>query len=273
MSFYPVYIFTINLTDGIDGVAVQCVAEQNTGCLHDYTVTAKDAKLLSDCDAFVINGAGMEGFVEDLYDTVENLKVIDSSSGVDVLCRHEENGEEHHDEHHDHDHSGNSHIWMSVKNAVKQVENICSGLIKIMPEYESEILNNKDEYIARLQSLEVEIEEVNSLISGKKVVAFHDAYEYLAIDTGFDIYTTIESDEGAEPSAKELALLTEKIKENNISALLIEPQYEGSAADIIKNETGAQIYILNPVTSGPKEKTAYEDIMRSNLEILKMNLV
>ena len=74
-SFYPVYIFTLNLVEGIDDIEVCRMAENNTGCLHDYTLTAKDAKILNDADALVINGAGMELFVEDLYKTVENYQV------------------------------------------------------------------------------------------------------------------------------------------------------------------------------------------------------
>ena len=45
-SFYPVYIFTLNLVEGIDDIEVCRMAENNTGCLHDYTLTAKDAKIL-----------------------------------------------------------------------------------------------------------------------------------------------------------------------------------------------------------------------------------
>lgn len=268
VSFYPVYIFTINLTDGIDDLSVERIAEQNTGCLHDYTVTAKDAKLLSDCTVFVINGAGMEGFVEDLYSTVEDLCVIDSSKGIEVLCSGNEHHHEHH-EHHGHDHSQNSHIWMSVGNAIVQVENICKGLVQAFPEYAEQLEQNKSEYIERLSVLQSEIDSVKEQTKGKNVVAFHNAYEYLAIDMGFNIFTTVEGDEGSEPSAKELAQLADEITENNISALFIEPYYEGSAAEILKNETEAQIYVLNPVTSGENSKTAYEEIMRENIATIK----
>ena len=36
-SFYPVWILTLNLTEGIEGVSVVNLAEPATGCLHDYT--------------------------------------------------------------------------------------------------------------------------------------------------------------------------------------------------------------------------------------------
>ena len=59
-SFYPMYLFTRNLTEGISGVTVVNMTAQNAGCLHDYQLLSKDMKALGAADAFVINGAGME---------------------------------------------------------------------------------------------------------------------------------------------------------------------------------------------------------------------
>lgn len=266
VSFYPVYILTLNVTHGIDGLTVECMAEQNTGCLHDYTVTAKDARLLSDCRAFVINGAGMEAFVEDLYNTVENLRVIDSSVGAELICSHDEH--ENHEHAHDHSHSENSHIWMSVENAVLQVENICDGLSAEFPEFEKQLRANTSEYIIRLNSLKGEILEAKKFLAGTKVIAFHNAYEYLFSDLGVEVAETIEGDDGGEPSAKALGELSEKITHDDIKALFIEPEYEGSSAEILSHETGVQVFELNPVLSGEKTKNAYEDIMRENLQTI-----
>ena len=84
-SFYPVYIFTLNLVNGINEISVECMAEQNTGCLHDYQLLSKDARLISDADAFIINGAGMEEFLEDVLASAEN--VIDASKGIEPEAR------------------------------------------------------------------------------------------------------------------------------------------------------------------------------------------
>lgn len=266
-SFYPVYIFTLNLLNGIEEVNVECMAEQSVGCLHDYTLTAKDARLLSDAQVLVINGAGMESFLQDAFESVENLKVIDSSENIELLCNEEHHHEEEHNEHHHHD---NSHIWLSVGNAKKQVESIKNGLIKEFPQYETKIEENYSDYIKRLGALEEEQKSVLSVAKNLNVISFHGAFEYLAEDSGFNISATIESDEGYEPSAKELAGLSNRIKNENIKALFVDPNYSGSAAEILQGETGAEIYVLNPVISGEEKLTAYEDIMKENYkEILK----
>ena len=259
-SFYPVYIFTLNLVNGIEEINVECMAEQTVGCLHDYSLTAKDARLLSDAEILVINGAGMESFLEDAFESVENLKVVDSSENIEVICN-----VDHHEEEHNHTHHHeNSHIWLSVNNAKLQVENIKNGLVAEFPEYEENIEGNYEDYIARLDAL---IEKRNMAIMGEKkatAISFHGAFEYLAADLGFGIAETIESSEGAEPSAKELAHLVSEIKEKNIKILLIEPDYSGSAAGILSRETDAEIYTLNPMISGDITLTAYEDIMEEN---------
>ncbi len=275
-SFYPVYIFTLNIVDGIDAFEVKCMAEQNIGCLHDYTLTSKDVRLLNDAAVLVINGAGMESFVEDAYKNVEDLSVIDSSTGIELLCgenEHGDNGNSHNADNenshnHSHNHTDNSHIWLSVENAKKQAENIKNGLSEQFPEYRDLFFKNYEAYIKRLEALEETQKEYSSAITDKKVITFHKAYDYLAMDLGFQVVACVESDEGGEPSAKKLAELTKHIKEDEICALFIEPQYTGSAAKILKNETGINIYVINPVTSGEASLTAYEDIMKENYELI-----
>ena len=270
VSFYPVYIFTLNLTEGIDELSVECMAEQSVGCLHDYTITAKDAKLLNDAKAFVINGGGMEGFVEDMSEAVENLKVIDSSQGIEMLCaeggHHTEANEEHHS--HNHHHMENSHIWMSVDNAKIQVINIAEGLCEEFPQYEDTIKANCTRYLDRLDKLGENVEKAKAQVNGENVVVFHNGYEYLLSDLGLHMVAAIESDEGAEPSAKELVKLTEDIRENNVKALFTDPDYKGSAAEILANETKAEIYVVSPFVSGEVSATAYEDVMNKNIEVI-----
>ena len=263
-SFYPIYIFTLNLLNGIEEIEVECMAEQSVGCLHDYTLTAKDSKLLNDSQILVINGAGMESFLQDAFQSVENLCVIDSSENIELICTHEHDHEEEHNDHH----HENSHIWLSVDNAKKQVENIKNGLVKEFPTYKNAIEKNYSKYIKRLSSLENERNTILSVAKDLDVISFHGAFEYLAEDLGLHISAAIESDEGYEPSAKELAGLSDKIKSENINALFVAPDYSGSAAEILKRETNAEVYVINPIISGEENLTAYEDIMNENYKII-----
>ncbi len=274
VSIFPIYIFTLNLLDGIEDIEIKSIGEQNIGCLHDYTITAKDARLIKDAQLLVINGVGMESFLEDLYSNEKDLNIADSSSGVNVLASSHQHNHSHHENSEEHNEfcsevTYNSHIWLSVKNAKIQVLNIKNSLSDAFPEYETQINENYGLYIERLSILEKEISQAKNEIAGKKIYAFHEAYSYLSEDLGFHIEEIAETDDGGEPSAKKIGELCRKAQEEKIQGILTEPYYEGSSAEIISNETGVNIYTLNPVTAGEKTKTAYEDIMRENIKVLR----
>ncbi|NMP38535.1 MAG: zinc ABC transporter substrate-binding protein [Clostridiales bacterium] len=262
-SFYPVYIFTINLTDGVENVSVSNMSEQNTsGCLHDYQLTTKDMKLLSNADLFVMNGAGMEnGFISKVLEQFPKLKTVDSSENIPVI--HEGDLLPHSDQTH-----SNSHIWMSIDNAIIQVNNIASSLKTLLPESTDKIEANRAAYVARLSALIAELEPMAEKIHTKPIITFHEAYDYLASEFSLNVIESIESDEGGDPTTAKLAELTKTILDNGVTALFVEPAYSGSAATTLANETGAKIYTLNPITSGEKLLTAYEDIMRANFNTL-----
>ena len=65
-SFYPMYIATENVAGDCTAIEVKNLSEPQTGCLHDFQLTPEDMKLLSTADMFVINGGGMESFLDDV---------------------------------------------------------------------------------------------------------------------------------------------------------------------------------------------------------------
>lgn len=270
-TFYPVYIFTLNLLDGIDDIKIVNMTENHNGCLHDYTLMPKDMKALAAAKAVVINGAGMEEFLEKAVEMSDAL-VIDSSVGIEIIGADEEDDHKHEseDEHgHGHDHGVNSHIWMSPKNAVNQTENIAQGLIKVFPQYEEKISDNLEIYLQKLDTLNSKIKSELASCKGAEFISFHEAYDYFAADYALSFAASVDSDDGAEPGTKELVRLTELIKSKDIKAIFTEPDYQGSSAEVLSKETGVPVYTLNPVTSGDGAKDSYEKIMLENCETIK----
>ena len=77
---------TKNLTQGAEGIQVKNLTENHAGCLHDYTLTTKDMKLLEQADLIVLNGGGMEAFLEELlYEQEAHWNVVDASEGLSLL--------------------------------------------------------------------------------------------------------------------------------------------------------------------------------------------
>ena len=271
-SFYPIAIMALNITDGVEGVAVESMAQQQTGCLHDFQMTTADMKKAETADAFLINGAGMEGFLDKISDQLPELPVIDSSTGIPVIA----SGEDHHHdggEGHDHDQEDyNPHLWVSITNCMEQVRNLSEGIIALDPEHEAEYRENTETYLEKLSALRDKMHSALDHVKNKDIITFHEAFPYFAEEFGLHIAAVINREPDSQPSAKELADTIRLVRETGVKALFVEPLYPETSADIIAAETGAQVYVLDPAVSGEWDKNAYLTAMESNLQVLEQAL-
>ncbi len=245
-SFYPMYIAALNITEGAD-INLNNLSEPQTGCLHDYQLTTEDVKLLSKADVFIINGGGMEEFLDDVVSNYPKLKVVDSSKGVDAL-------------------EDNAHMWMSIPCYIKQVENIRDQLSKLDPTNADKYNSNSQTYISKLNELKSMENEVNK---GSNVVLFSEAYEYVAKDYEMEVKSVLDLDEEKNISAKEVAETVDVIKKDNVPLIIAEKQYGEKMADIVKGETGVNVVYLDTIIRGDYNKDSYINAMRSNIELLK----
>ena len=268
-SFYPIAIMALNITDGVEGVAVESMAQQQTGCLHDFQMTTADMKKAETADAFLINGAGMEGFLDKISDQLPELPVIDSSTGIPLIA----SGEDHHHdggEGHDQDQEDyNPHLWVSITNCMEQVRNLSEGIIALDPEHEAEYRENTETYLEKLSALRDKMHSALDHVKNKDIITFHEAFPYFAEEFGLHIAAVINREPDSQPSAKELADTIRLVRETGVKALFVEPLYPETSADIIAAETGAQVYVLDPAVSGEWDKNAYLTAMESNLQVLE----
>ena len=265
-SFYPMYILTSNVADGVEGVKVTVMADQSAGCLHDYQLQTRDMVALEGASALVINGGGMEQFLDKVAQLRGDLPVIDASAGIDMLC-----SDDGHDHDHDHDHAHdvlNAHVWLDPKLAIVQVRNIAQGLAQADPEHAQAYYDNADAYAARLEKLDEQIAQMLAPVAGSSIVTFHEAFDYFAAAYQIHVAGVIQQDAGEEPGTREIAQTCDLVREMGVKALFAEPQYPQRAAQTIARETGAQVYLLDPVVSGDGEKDSYERIMLENAKVL-----
>lgn len=94
-SFYPMYIATMNVIGDTEGITLKNLSEPQTGCLHDFQLTPADMKLLSTADVFVINGGGIESFMEDIAKQYPDLLIIEACDGIELLSEAESHGHDH----------------------------------------------------------------------------------------------------------------------------------------------------------------------------------
>lgn len=266
-SFYPMYILTQNVAANVPGVAVECMASIQTGCLHDYQLTPQDMKKLNSAYAFVINGGGMEAFLDKAIAQFPRLKVIEASEGIQLIEAQEHQHESAH--HHDDEHQFNPHVWVSVSGAISQVNNICKGLMAVDSGNAKKYRSNADRFIKSLEELKKKMHQGLAGISDRNIITFHEAFPYFAREFNLDVVAIIEREAGSEPNARELTEIIKLIRGKKVKAIFIEPQYPAKTAQMISRETGKKLYTLDPAVTGPLRPDAYISIMEKNLKVLQ----
>lgn len=267
-SFYPIWIMTLNLTSGLeDHVTVRNLAAPTVGCLHDYQLQPADMKALTAADAFLINGAGMEAFLPEITRSLPDLPIVEASEGIELLengsaveiLEAEEEGET------------NSHIWLDPLRAVRMAENLAAGLIRVLPGDEAVITANLADYRARLEALDARLRQGLGDLPRKDIVTFHEAFPYFAAAYGLNVVAVVNKEPGEVLTPAQLGELVREIRLLGNPPLFVEPQYTDLSAQTLSSETGAPVYSLDPIVTGPEENVPldyYETMMLQNMNTL-----
>lgn len=254
---YPVYLFTTAVTEGVEGVEVTRLIQEEISCLHDYTLTVNDMKAIEAADVIVMNGVGLEDFMSDALAT-SDAPVIDCSEGVALLEAMGHEG-------HDHDAEYDPHIWMDEGNVSVMLENITKGLSDLDPDQGETYEANR---AAADAALGYDADKLSQL-SGKPLITFHDGFQYFAQATGLDLLKAIEEEEGAEASAAEIKEIVGLIGEYDIPAIFTEKNGSDATAQAISRETGCGVAQLDLVMSGDGSGIQpYVDAMNQNIDTI-----
>jgi zinc transport system substrate-binding protein len=233
--------------------------------VHGFEPKAQDLKSLSTADLLVYNGAGMELWIDNAIEAVnnENLVIVDSSLNADLI-EIEAVEEEHEDEDHDHG-SFDPHLWLGLKGAQTQIKNIRDGLIKADPNNSEFYSQNYDEFYNQLEKLYQEYSEKFSKIENKTFVTGHAAFGYICRDFGLTQSSVRDVFAEGEPSAKQLAELVEYCKVNNVTTIFSEKLTSPAVSETLANEVGAKVEKIYTIAVNEDNKS-YLERMTENLD-------
>ena len=257
-SFYPMYIIAENITDGAENIELVNMADVNVGCLHDYTLTTEDMKKVENADIFIMNGLGMESFIEKILTSNQDMNIIDSSTEAQNVLLSED--------------GVNAHIWTSIDNYILQVKYISKELINKNQENAEVYQKNTDEYVQKLEELKNEFETKLQNLDGKKAICLNEVFGYMGQELGLEMTTIATDHEESTMSADMLSSIIDKVKQENIQIIIIDKNDNKANAETIANETGAKILELNSGMTGELDKDAYINQIRENLNVLEKSI-
>lgn len=237
--------------------------------VHSYEPTPKDMIRIQESDLFICNGGESEQWAETLItpklNTIYMMDCVDTVEESADGIYNAEDGEPELDE----------HVWTSPLNAIKISEEICNALCKLDTDNAEAYKTNFTAYKAQLMALDRELRQVIKN-SGKHTLVFADRFpmRYFALEYGLDCYAAFPGcSSETEPSAKTVAYLIDRVREDKISAVLYMEFSNQKMADVICEDTGCRklpFYSAHSVSAEQFEQgVSYLDLMRINLNSLK----
>lgn len=249
VSIYPLKEFTEKI--GGDKVEVTCLVPDNVEP-HDYEPKTKDFEKLMKSNVFVYNGLGMETWVDQVNETIKdkNVTIVDSSNGVEVRKEEE---------------AVDPHIWLSLKNAEIQSENIKNTLIKIDEKnkdyYEENYTKFKEELESAYNEYKPKFDELNK----KNFITGHAAFGYLCRDFGLTQKSVENLFAEGEPTPKQLEELVNFCKENNIKTVFSESLASPKVSQTLAKEVKAEVVPILTLEAKEDGKN-YMEAMKYNFD-------
>ena len=237
---------------------------------HGFSPSPADARKLTAAKVILVNGLGFEGYMDRLVKASgSQARPTVLSNGIALLAK---------DKAGDHDHGGTQsdpHAWQSVANAKVFARNIAAAFSDAdaagKPEYEA----NLTRYLALLDALETEIKAILAPLPADRrtVVTAHNAFRYLARDTGLTFHALQGISAEAEPSAADMARIIRQLKALKAPAAFLENVTDPRKIRQITTESRARIggtLYSDALSLANGPAPTYIDMMRHNVrEIAK----
>jgi zinc transport system substrate-binding protein len=244
---------------------------------HSFEPTPRDIIKIQNCDVFVYTGGESEEWVDDILESLDHeITTVRLMDCVELYEEEVVEGMEADDDEEDGEEAEyDEHVWTSPANAIEITKAVGDAFAKADPAYKSVYQENAEGYVRQLTELDQAFwDVVNS--AKRKTLVFGDRFplRYFVEEYGLSYYAAFPGCASeTEPSAKTVAFLIDKVKEDQIPVVFHVEFSNEDMADTICEDTGAKKLQFNACHNISKEQfangTSYLDLMWDNVEVLK----
>jgi ABC-type Zn uptake system ZnuABC Zn-binding protein ZnuA len=226
-------------------------------------------KSLARARVVFFNGSGLEEWWDKTIRSVKQAEVpvIELSRGLATL-RMPGHGQGVHG-----DAGGlDPHAWLDPVLAKGYAERIRDPLARVDAAGAAHYAERARLYLAALDELDAWIRsQVESIPAPRrKIVTFHNAFQYFANRYGLAVKGFVVASPGKEPSAKGLAELVQRIRQERVPAVFIEADFNPKILETLGRDAGVKV-VTNlydgSLSDGPPADS-YLHMMRHNVSTL-----
>ena len=231
---------------------------------HEFEPRPSDVEAISKSVLVLKNGVGLDDWVDKLITNAGGQRpLVVVSRGIPI--RKGDPSEP----------LGDPHVWFSAVNAITVTLNIRDALAQADKAHADVYKANADAYVKKLTDLDAYIMSKIATLSPeqRKIVTNHDAFGYYIERYGLiyvgAIIPTMST--GAQPSAADIAVLTNKIKAEHVRAIFLESSINPRQAQQIGGDAGVRVVdtLYGDSLGAPGTPGAtYEGMMRFNTDTI-----
>ena len=274
-TLFPAYDFARELCGGRCEIVLLVPPGAET---HSYEPTPQDLLRIQSCDLLICNGGESEAWLDTLLDGADRaFAVLSMLDCVDALeeehkegmqrIREEEAGED--------EIEYDEHVWTSPRNAAVICRAICEELCALDEAGAEEYRGNCESYCAKLDELDAAFRDIVAEARGNCLI-FADRFpaRYFVEEYGLDYFAAFPGcADDTEPSARTVAFLIDRVRGQNIPAVLYIEYSNQKMADVVCEDTGCGkrlFHTCHTVSAGDLENGAtYLGLMWANTESVK----
>lgn len=270
-SFYPLQSITKEIVGNKMEVRKLIPNGQE---VHHWEPTAQDMKNLSEGSVILVNGLGLESWMDKFKASIKDLNVVEVSKDVNLLKAEEEHEEnENHESEEKHHHGEyDPHIWLSLRNMKVIAKNICDQVVKMDKDNETYYRENLAKVQNRLDDLDKKYSEQLQNAKIKSIITSHEAFAYLLKDYGLKQIPIENLTSDSEPNLAKMKEVIELAKNEGIKYVFYEELSENKVEETIAKEIGGEVKMLYTIEGQTeeqaKENKDYFELMEENLKAL-----
>lgn len=252
---------------------------------HSFEPTAQDILRIQNCDLLICNGGESEAWLAEMLEgmdrEVPRLVMLECVQALEeeVKAGMQVAGHDHEEDAHEgHDHEEaeyDEHVWTSPRNAALISRAIGETLCSIDPANSDLYAGRTESYCRKLLALEEAFRDLAER-SGHPTMIFADRFpaRYFVEEYGLDYYAAFPGcAEEAEPSARTVAFLIDKVRQEQVPAVFYIEFSNQKMADVICEDTGCQKLLFhcchNVTRQQLDEGISYLGLMEQNLNTLR----
>lgn len=203
---------------------------------HNFEFKPNIMKKLEKSDIYFTIGLEFEKvFIDKFKQNFPKLQVVNMQKNIALIQTLDEH--EHSHEHFD------PHTWLDPILVQTMALNIYNALIQKYPQNKNLYKQNLDQFLADLDSLNLQIASKLEKLKNREFVVYHPSWTYFA--KRYNLTQIPIEILGKEPKSKDLQNLITLMKNKNLKVIFVQNGFPENAAKTLAKECDAKIYKID----------------------------